>query len=180
VEYLKYFFVIYVAFIESLQLCSERENFFKEVIFPLCYLKMIWKRLPRKSKEEYEPLLKNLEARIRDGPYSEELKKEWMKKGRELAEIFQRSSSCVEGRNGVLSLNHHRFHRLNEKYLRVLTIVHNFDVQRSDGTTAAERLFETKHENLFDFLVKSVRIPGRPQKQYHDLKTRQLGWEKRP
>ena len=44
--------------------------------------------------------MQNLEARLKDGAWSEELKKKWMKIGRELAESFQRSSSCVEGRNG--------------------------------------------------------------------------------
>ena len=96
-----------------------------------------------------------------------------------MAEIFQRSSSCVEGRNGVLSLNYHRFHRLNERALKALTIVHNFDTRRKDGTTAAERFFGIKHENLFDSLVADVRIPGKPKQQHHDEKKRLLGWEKR-
>lgn len=177
--YMKYFFVIYAAFVEGLRLGIEQESFFNEVIFPLSYLKMIWRRLPKKAKEKHKQLLQNLEARIRDAPWPEELKFEWMNKGREMAEIFQRSSSCVEGRNGVLSLNYHRFHRLNERSLKVLTIMHNFDTRRSDGTTAAERFFEAKHENLFESLVTNVRIPGRPQKQYHDIQKRLAGREKR-
>jgi len=177
--YMKYFFTIYTAFVEGLRLCIEQEKFFNEVIFPLSYLKMIWGRLPRKTKEENKQLLQNLEARIRDAPWSGEIKKELMKKGKEMAEIFQRSSSCVEGRNGVLSLNYHRFHRLNIRSLKVLTIVHNFDARRSDGSTAAERFFESKHENLFESLVANVRIPGRPQQQKHDEHKRLIGWEKR-
>ena len=179
VLYVKYFFTIYAAFVEGLRLSVGQEKFFNEVIFPLNYLKMIWRRLPKKDKEQYKMLMEDFEARVRDGPWSEEVKQELMKKGREIAEKFQRSSSCVEGRNGMLSLNYHRFHRLNERTLQVLTIVHNFDVRRSDGTTAAERFFEATHENLFDSLVANVRIPGKPQKQYHDTQKRQLGWEKR-
>jgi hypothetical protein len=57
--------------------------------------------------------------------------------------------------------------------------VHNFDVRRADGTTAAERFFEVKHENLFNSLVINVRTPGGPKQQYHDIEKRQLGWEKR-
>ncbi len=177
--YMKWFFTVYAAFICGLNLCFEQEIFFNEVVFPLSYLKMIWRRLPRKAKEENLKLFQNLEARMRDAPWPEELKKEWMKKGLEIAETFQRSSSCVEGRNGVLSLNYHRFHRLNVRSLKVLTIMHNFDLRRSDGTTAAERFFEAQHENLFESLVKDVRIPGRPQQQNHDMKKRLLGWEKR-
>jgi uncharacterized protein DUF6399 len=179
VYYMKYFFMVYAAFIEGLRLSTEQEKFFNEVVFPLSYLKMIWRRLPRKSREENNELLQSLEARIRKVPWPEELKQELMKKGREIAETFQRSSSCVEGRNGVLSLNYHRFHRLNERSLKALTIIHNFDRRRSDGTTAAERFFETKHDNLFDCLVKNVRIPGRPKRQNHDKQKRLEGWKKR-
>lgn len=177
--YMKYFFVMFAAFVDGLRLGLEQEKFFNEVIFPLSYLKIIWRRLPKKVKEENRQLLQNLEVRIRDAPWSEELKHEWMEKGRELAETFQRSSSCVEGRNGVLSLNYHRFHRLNERSLKVLTIMHNFDIRRADGTTAAERFFGAKHENLFESLVINVRIPGRPKQQHHDIKKRLIGREKR-
>jgi hypothetical protein len=176
--YVKYFFIVYVAFVEGLRLNQAQEKFFNEVIFPLCYLKMIWRRLTKKAKEEQKELLRVLEVRIRDTPWSEEFMKEWIKQGQGLAETFQRSSSCVEGRNGVLSLNYHRFHRLNARTLKALTIVHNFDVRRPDGTTAAERFFEAKHANLFDSLVANVRIPGRPQKQNHDIHKRLLGRKK--
>ena len=145
------------------------------MLFRSCYLKMIWRRLPKKAKEEHKQLLQSLEARIRDAPWCDEL----MEKGKEMAETFQRSSSCVEGRNGMLSLNYHRFHRLNERSLKVLTIMHNFDVRRSDGTTAAERFFEAKHKNLFECLVAHVRIPGRPKRQNHDEQKRRIGREKR-
>jgi hypothetical protein len=169
-SYLKYFFIIYRAFIDGMKLNLEHEKVFNEIFFPLCYLKMIWKRLSKPDKEKYIFLLKSLEASARDGPWPEELKEEWMKKGRELAEMFQRSSSCVEGRNGMLSLNHHRFHRLNARSLKALTIMHNFDTRRRDGTTAAERFFGAKHENLFEALVANVKIPGRPQQQNRKMK----------
>jgi hypothetical protein len=179
VVYLRYFFTIYAAFVKELRFSIEQEKFFNEIIFPLSYLKMIWRRLPKKDKEQHKILMQDLEVRMRDGPWPEGLKREWMQKGLEIAERFQRSSSCVEGRNGMLSLNYHRFHRLNARSLQVLTIVHNFNARRSDGTTAAERFFEAKHENLFESLVANVRIPGKPQRQHHDIQKRLLGWEKR-
>ena len=177
--YMKYFFVVYAAFVEGLRLSSGQEEFFNEVIFPLSYLRVSWRRLPKKAIEENKQLLQSLEAKARDAPWPEELKEELMRKEREMAEIFQRSSSCVEGRNGVLSLNYHRFHRLNERALKALTIVHNFDTRRKDGTTAAERFFGVGHECLFDSLMANVRIPGKPKQQHHGTENRQLGWEKR-
>ena len=41
------------------------------------------------------------------------------------ADLFQRSSSCVEGRNGHLSLYHHGSHRLSDRKLAALTALHN-------------------------------------------------------
>jgi hypothetical protein len=57
------------------------------------------------------------------------------------ADLFQRSSSAVEGRNGQRSLHHHGRHRLGNLWLAALAAVHNFHIRRPDGTTAAERLF---------------------------------------
>jgi len=178
-DYLSFFFTVYAAFVSDLLLERDQELFFNEVVFPLSYLKMIWRRLQRKQREELTPLRESLERRFGESLYAEELKNRWVEVGRECAERFQRSSSCVEGRNGLLSLYHHRFHRLNTRSLKALTIVHNFHTKREDGTTAAERFFSCKHENLFEFLVSNTRIPGRPQKQYHDPKKRSAGWEKR-
>ena len=86
---------------------------------------MIWKRFPKKEKEQHTPLLKNLQQKLRYACFSEEVKEALMRRGKEAAEIFQRSSSCVEGRNGALSLLMHRFHYLSEKTLKVLSVVHN-------------------------------------------------------
>lgn len=80
----------------------------------------------------------------------------------ECARLFQRSSSCVEGRNGQLSLRHHSFHRLSDRKLAALTTVHNFFLKRQDNTTAAERFFDQKPMVMFDFLLENVNLPGRP------------------
>ena len=173
------FFNFCTVFIKALNLEADQEKFFNDVIFPLSYLKMIWKRLKGAQRKELQPLMNSLEAKMQEGNWNSEIKEEWMKRGKELAESFQRSSSCVEGRNGVLSLYHHRFHRLNERSLKALTIVHNFHIKRSDQTTAAERFFGMKHDDLFESLVQNVKIPGKPKKQYHDPEKRQLGRLKR-
>ena len=59
------------------------------------------------------------------------------------ADLLQRSSSCVEGRNGQLSLRHHSLHRITPARLQALTAVHNYFIHRPDGMTAAERFFGT-------------------------------------
>jgi hypothetical protein len=39
-------------------------------------------------------------------------------------------------------------------------IVHNYYVKRPDGTTPAERFFESKHEDLFEWLLERMDYPS--------------------
>lgn len=80
-----------------------------------------------------------------------------------LAEVFQRSSSNVEGRNGYLSLRNHQLRGLDHPRKRAcLTAVHNFFLTRPDGTTAAERFFGQKPRCMFTAILASVAIPPAP------------------
>lgn len=80
-----------------------------------------------------------------------------------LAEVFQRSSSNVEGRNGYLSLRNHQLRGLDHPRKRsCLTTVHNFFLTRPDGTTAAERFFGQKPRCMFAAILASVELPPAP------------------
>jgi Family of unknown function (DUF6399) len=80
-----------------------------------------------------------------------------------LAEVFQRSSSNVEGRNGYLSLSNHQLRGLDHPRKRAcLTAVHHFFLTRPDGTTAAERFFGQKPRSMFAAILESVAIPPTP------------------
>jgi hypothetical protein len=80
-----------------------------------------------------------------------------------LAEVFQRSSSNVEGRNGYLSLRNHALRGLDHPRKRAcLTAVHNFLLTRRDGTTAAERFFGHKPRSMFVAILASVDLPPMP------------------
>lgn len=83
----------------------------------------------------------------------------------ECADLFQRSSSCVEGRNGQLSLHHHGHHRLSDRKLAALTAVHNFFIRRPDGTTAAERFFGRPPAPLFAPLLERLPLPPSPARR---------------
>ena len=85
------------------------------------------------------------------------------RKAATLAEVFQRSSSNVEGRNGYLSLRNHALRGLDHPRKRVcLTTVHNFLLTRPDGTTAAERFFGQKPRSMFTAILGAVTIPPAP------------------
>jgi hypothetical protein len=81
------------------------------------------------------------------------------------ADLFQRSSSPVEGRNGQLSRQHHGHHTLPPRKLNALSVVHNYFLLRADGTTAAERFFGSAPENLFDWLLSRVPPLPRPRRR---------------
>jgi hypothetical protein len=81
------------------------------------------------------------------------------------AHLFQRSSSCVEGRHGQLALHHHHLHRIRPRKLAALTTVHNYFIRRPDGTTPAERFFGSKPADLFEWLLNHVPMPARPARK---------------
>src|SRR5712691_6556221 len=74
-----------------------------------------------------------------------------------LADGFQRSRANVEGRHGYLSLRNHARRGLDSPRKRAgLTAVPTVLLPRSDGTTAAERLFGQKPRSMFAALLASV------------------------
>lgn len=77
---------------------------------------------------------------------------------------FQRASSPVEGRNGYLSQLNHCARGTPSQRLKVLTVIHNFDLKRADGTTAAERLFGTPFPDVFDWVMERVGALPVPRK----------------
>jgi len=80
-----------------------------------------------------------------------------------LAEMFQRSSAHVAGRNGSLSLRNHQLRGLDHPRKRAcLTAVPNFFLTRPDGTTAAERFFGQQPRGMFAAILASVELPPAP------------------
>ncbi len=149
----------------------EIERLFLDRWVPGFYLRQV----AGKSKDKEEK--KRLEARSaqllsslrgRCGP-TDKLDREELrrleKSALECACMFQRSSSCVEGRNAQLSLRHHSLHRLSSDRLKALTAVHNHHIKREDGTTAAERFFEQKHQDMFKWILDHMDLPARPRKR---------------
>jgi hypothetical protein len=83
-----------------------------------------------------------------------------------IADLWQRSSSAIEGRNGLLSQRHHGLRGISERKLKCLTALHNFHARRSDGTTAAERFFGRAHADIFQEAIARCRqIPLALRKQ---------------
>lgn len=124
----------------------------------------IRKNIISKNSQEFLSILSD-----KDGPFADYSKNDIIaleKAAKECAYLFQRSSSCVEGRNAQLSLRHHGIHRLSDRYLKALTTVHNHYIKNRDGTTPAERFFEAKHNDLFQNLLDNMDYAARPRKRW--------------
>jgi hypothetical protein len=176
---LSFYWTTVTAKVKALSLPPEVEAAVFSILIPGLYLKAAAKKATTSDRkrmllEKASELLSMLFLGTHGGPLCC-LKGEQLalvlQVAKECAELFQRASSCVEGRNGRLSLQHHGFHHLNDRKLGALTVVHNYFIKRHDGTTAAERFFGAKPKDLFEFLLANVDLPGRPAKKRSQTKS---------
>lgn len=164
------------AKIEALRLTPKQEKAMLTQLIPALYLKRLAAQAQTADTrhtfhDKAEQLLAPLMAR--NGPFSQ-LNNEDLavveQVAQECAHLFQRSSSCVEGRNGVLALRHHHLHRIRSRRLAALTTIHNYVATRHDGTTAAERFFGAPPKDVFEWLLDRVDLPGRPAQKRSQAK----------
>ncbi len=164
-----FFFRMIDLYMDNMQILDRDRQLMHDYLIPGFYLRQVARKekdAERKSRisEMSQELLSILTQQ--DGPFSEYTENDIKileKAAEECARIFQRSSSCVEGRNAQLSLRHHGIHKLSDRSLKAQTIVHNYYRRNRDGTTPAERFFEAKHIDLFEWLLEKMDYPARPQ-----------------
>jgi Family of unknown function (DUF6399) len=157
--------------VDELDLSEELERLVYESLLPGSY----WdKAAGRARTAEERKRLQEMAERLQTEAWqeggalaglSQEDRKQLEEVARATAGLFQRSSSCVEGRNGRLSLQHHGHSRVSERRLKALTVIHNYLVKRPDGTTAAERFFGQKHKDVFSWLLDRLPDLPRPAQQ---------------
>ena len=165
------FFFLTLKDLMEHSLTLDEQLIFEIFLVPIAYLRLVGDRSKDpETKRIIEVTIERLESelKIRDGPWqalSSERQADLQKLALECACIFQRSSSCVEGRNGNLSLKNQAQRSLSAKRIKVLTVIHNYGIERTDGTTPAERFFEKKPRSLFDWLLERTEWPIRPRKK---------------
>lgn len=165
-----FFFSMIDLYMDNMQISDHDRQLMYDYLIPGFYLQQVARKekdAERKSQiSQISQQLLSILTR-KDGPfseYSENDLKRLEKAAEECAWIFQRSSSCVEGRNAQLSLRHHGIHKLSDRILKAQTIVHNYYRRNRDGTTPAERFFEAKHIDLFQWLLEKMDWPARPRR----------------
>jgi len=154
--------------VKELRLAAQIEDVVLKELIPALYLERAARKLQTAEDRArmmavYQPMLERIRAPgAAVGQLPSEDRARIERVAEQAADLFQRSSSCVEGRNGQLALRHHSLHRLSNGKLGALTVVHNYYLTRRDRTTAAERFFGTKSRDLFGWLVDRLDVPARP------------------
>lgn len=165
-----FFFSMIDLYMDNMQISDQDRQLMYDYLIPGFYLQQVArKEKDAERKSQISQISRQLLSILtqQDGPfseYSENDLKRLEKAAEECARIFQRSSSCVEGRNAQLSLRHHGIHNLSDRSLKAQTIVHNYYRRNRDGTTPAERFFEAKHIDLFQWLLEKMDCPARPRR----------------
>ena len=145
------------------------QNWLREELIPGFYLaRVAAKASDAAERHRLRELSEKILARARSpdgvwGMLSAAMQADLERKAQTCADLFQRSSSCVEGRNGQLSLKHHALHRFTPRKLQALTVLHNYFVRRADGSTAAERFYGRAPRDLFAWLLDRLSVPARPR-----------------
>ena len=168
---LAFFFMMVNSRVQALDLAPAIEQAMLNDLIPALYLE---RAAARSSRAEQRHRLRALSAQ-RLAPLQqpahpiqsleEQTRRHLEQVAGDCADLFQRSSSCVEGRNGVLALYQHGHHRLSPRKQQVLTALHNFAIKRPDGTTAAERFFAQPHPSLFEQALERMPWPARPARR---------------
>ena len=166
-----FFHVLVATWVGTLGVAPAVANLLLRLLIPMLYLK----RVAHSAKDAatrvaIRRVAAQLEAAWRASSATWQALPEAMQQrawamAEQCANLFQRSSSCVEGRNGQLSLRHHHLHQISTERLQALTVIHNFELRRADGTTAAERFFGRRPTDLFTALCLRIPLPARPRKR---------------
>lgn len=163
-----FFWATVLSRLASWQLSAAVATWLRDELLPAVYLECVAAKANTSAeRQRLRARAEEVLARARSpdgvwGTLSDAEQAHLLAQARELANLFQRSSSCVEGRNGQLSLRHHGLHRLTTRKLGALRVLHNFLIERRDATTAAERFFGARPEPLMPWLLARLPMPRHP------------------
>ncbi len=167
---LNFFWAMVAERVKLLDVSVDVKHLFLEVLLPAVYFELhAWK--VNLAEEKYKKLAmsnalhEQLDRNANWKRLSVEKQNELKKRAVECAQLFQRSSSNVEGRNGYLSLHHHVYKKMNPRKMQAATIIHNYFIKRKNSTTAAERFFGTAPEDVFSWLLTNTDYPASPAKR---------------
>lgn len=160
----------------SLALAAPTQCWLQERLLPVVYWQIQLEKTKTPTlKSAYQTAFQAAHTALLQHPLTPTLApaefQAWHAWASDLIAQFQRASSAVEGRNGYLSQINHCARGTPTQRLKVMTVIHNFDLKRADGTTAAQRLFGTPFPDLFEWVTEQIgplpmprraRAPSKP------------------
>lgn len=153
----------------TLKVDIELQEWLIHILLPVVY----WyhqrhKTQNSESREKYQLAWEKASETLKSHTYSATLSESelqrWLTWSEWIVQQFHRSSSAVEGRNGCLSKMYQNGRGLSKSRLKALTVIHNYGLKRQDGSTAAERLFETKFPDLLTWILGQMGELPLPRK----------------
>ena len=117
--------------LESLSISHDVELIMRNKLIPEHYLMIASKKAKTSElREPIDQLAERLLLELNDNDTWKNIEQSeqnrLMEAAVECAQFFQRSSSCLGGHNGYLSLRHHGLHHLSTRKLGALTVIHNY------------------------------------------------------
>lgn len=158
--------------LESADISAELKDWLLTCLLPSVYWKSRLKKTSsKKIKRFYKLSDVAADNKLMVNPFTtiilhgrhNELK--WRTWAEEMSNIFIRATSAIEGRNSWLSQIHFNGRGLSQKRLKSQCAINNYFLERSDSTTACERLAGIKPDNMFEFIVQNIGELAEPRKR---------------
>jgi hypothetical protein len=158
---------------------ADTHDWLREHLLPAVYWQcQIEKTKTPALKAAYQQAFKQAGQSLQQHPLTATLTTQtletWERWALDQVALFQRASSSVEGRNGYLSQLNHCARGTPVKRLKVMTVIHNFDLKRADGSTAAERLFGQPFPDVFEWTLSRMGELPMPRKARATSKPKSL------
>jgi len=147
--------------LEPFLLAPKWQQWVHEYLLPMVYwATQVPRTRCRRRKAKMQEALEAVRVAFEQHPITQRLAPdilaEWQAWATDRVKAFQRASSAVEGRNGVLSQLHHNQRGLPRRRYKVWTVLHNFDGRAADGTTPASRFFRRTFPDLFESVLSQI------------------------
>jgi hypothetical protein len=162
------------------ELSQSISSWLTAVLLPVCYWQYQSQRTDKPTlKAQYQDAYQRAYQALQAHPLTLTLEVDayryWQSWASDMVTKFQRTTAAVEGRNGYLSQINHCRRGLSARRLQVLSVIHNFDLKRLDGSTAAQRLFKQPHPDLFQTVLAQMQDLPLPRQTAKAAKAQILG-----
>lgn len=160
--------------LEPFFLAPKWQQWVHECLLPMVYWAyQVPRTRCRRRKAKIQEALEAVRVVLAQHPITQRLAPHvlaaWQAWATDRVKAFQRASSAVEGRNGMLAQLHHNQRGLPKQRYKVWTVLFNFDCRAADGTTPASRFFRRTFPDLFETVLSQIEVLPRPRQRKDEV-----------